>query len=122
MSYEFEDVHVDALDDDHVFVCAGEVEYSIDWGEPDEPWGYWGATPGTAPQVEVEGWDISDITDYDGNDQSLRFNEHKAWMEQLQDEILKQIHDDIIEGEVKAAQENAAEAAYENQKEREAGL
>ena len=119
MNHEFEDIHIDSLDDSVTFVCNGEIEYEIEWGEDDEPWGYHGATPGTADQVEVESWNITDITDHDGFDQSLRFNEHKEWMKQLEDAILEKISGDLIEMAIKCAEEDAAEAAYENQKERE---
>lgn len=119
MNHEFEDIHIDSLDDNVTFVCDGEIEYTIEWGEPDERWGYHGATPGTPDEVEVESWTITSITDYDGNDQSLRFNEYKEWMKQLQDAILEKLSEDLIEMAVESAREDAAEAAYENEKERD---
>ena len=53
--FDFEDIEV-TLDDGRLFMCRGELEFEYEPAEPDEPWGYWGATPGhgaSANDIEI---------------------------------------------------------------------
>jgi hypothetical protein len=46
MEYKFYDIEITI--DEELYMCTGTISFEYEPGEPDEPWGYHGATPGYA--------------------------------------------------------------------------
>lgn len=51
MSESYAFYHVEVIIDGKEYMCSGEVEFEYEPGEPDEKWGYHGATPGYGPSA-----------------------------------------------------------------------
>ena len=70
-TYNFEDLEI-TLGEGFEFSCTGEVEFEYEAGEPDEPWGYWGATPGCASSASgIECIDLDAVT-WDAQDKEVK--------------------------------------------------
>tara|TARA_A200000159_G_C7155061_1_gene268851 strand:- start:90 stop:410 length:321 start_codon:yes stop_codon:yes gene_type:complete len=48
--YTINDIEI-TIPSGKLFMCSGELDFEYEPGEPDEPWGHWGATPGYASQA-----------------------------------------------------------------------
>lgn len=104
--YTFEEVEIDIskffAHAKMIIVCNGEVDYEYEPGEPDEPWGHWGATPGCAAQAD--GIVVTSIDEATWEDENGKLhdlvkkigNANSEAQEHVYKEMLKWVEESIV--------------------------
>ena len=100
MLYEFENVEIEIEED--VYLCSGAISYTYVPSEPDEPFGYSGATPGYAAHVEdvaLDSLNEAILCDQHGNEFDFKDHAPKRFAKAIEDyfeskyEILTEYHE-----------------------------
>lgn len=91
-NYSFTEIEIEI--DGRVYMCSGELSFEYEPGEPDEPMGYWGATPGHGPSatdIEIICLDEASWCDDEDNEFDASGELHIA--ETIKDHIVEHFMD-----------------------------
>ena len=85
-TYGFSDI--EAIVDGKLYMCHGEINYEYEPGEPDEKWGYFGATPGYASQATGLSVQCLDEVSHEDEKGKLHTDMNEFPLDQIKAEIV----------------------------------